>query len=208
MQGMEASATAAMTMTQVVAESMVAAPSAAAPDRRFQPPEIVCGSDLECLDSFLVARTPRDLAWLNAHGYPSMRELDALQAESSGVLAARIARGSRAAMVVLGARLIEGDRDEEGLDLLRRAADAGSIYAYYELSNAHARSPDLADRIEAAAFLRVAYILGDARAALELQRRFIELGPRDHIRVDARAASLHRTFAKSRRPDPRPMDAD
>lgn len=175
---------------------------------RFRPPGILCGSNQACLDSPLVASTPEELAWLRANGYPSLRELLALRRASSETLASEVGRGSRTAMVVLGARLVGQRREREGLVLLVQATKAGSIYAYYEVSNAYLRSPRLANRIEAAAYMRVAYLLGDVKAAGELQRRFSELGPVEQVFVDERASSLYRTFAGSRKPNPRPVPAE
>jgi hypothetical protein len=174
----------------------------------FRAPATLCGSNQECLDSPLVASTPRELAWLRANGYPSLRELRQLRAASSDALAADVARGSRTAMVILGARLVGQRRLGDGLELMRHAADAGSIYAYYELSSAQMHSRWLGGLIESAAYLRVAYLLGDVKAAGVMHRRFSMLDPMERALVDERAASLYRTYAKSRRPNPRPMDVE
>ena len=111
-------------------------------------------------------------------------------------------------MVVLGARLVRQRRLGDGLDLMRHAAEAGSIYAYYELSNAQMHNPRLGGLVESAAFLRVAYLLGDVKAAGVMHRRFKMLGPVERVLVDERAASLYRTFAKNRPPTQRPMGVE
>ena len=62
--------------------------------------------------------------------------------------------------------------------------------------------------VEAGAYLRVAYILGDAKAATELQRRLPGLTPGEQAMIDERAASLYQTMAGARAPAPRPLQEE
>ncbi|UNK48475.1 hypothetical protein MNR01_11980 [Lysobacter sp. S4-A87] len=73
------------------------------------------------------------------------------------------------------------------------------------MSAIYRNHPGFKNYIEAAAFLRVAYILGDGKAAGQILKDFPKYGPVDYTIIDRRASSLYRTFAKERRPSVRPV---
>src|SRR5690606_15417979 len=103
-------------------------------------------------------------------------------------------KGDLAAQVELASRLIEHGRRAEGIDMLQQASLAGSVYANYELSNAYFG----VDNVDSAAYLRLAFLLGDAKAARELYSRFPKFGPAEWVYVDRRALRLYENLISVR----------
>lgn len=165
----------------------------------------LCSSGLKCEHEPLLASSIEEARWLQKFGYPSQEEVSQFSALSESQLERQAASGSLAALAVYGGRLTKSNRLGDGLLALKQAADNGSIYAYYELSNAYATNSTLKNNIDAAAFLRVAYLLGDSKAATAIQMNFPGLGPVDNRAIDMRAASLYSTFANERPASPRPL---
>lgn len=174
-------------------------------DPRFVPAETYCGGDATCLRAPTTARSAVDYTWLRRHGYPSRDDLERGAQLDEASLQKAIAEGDLIAPIIAARRLGEVGRAEEGLKLLIGAAHRGSVYAYYAIADYVAERPALGGEREAAAYLRVAYLLGDDAAAQQLYARFGKLGPEQLAAVDMRAMRLYDTFAKRRPAMPRPM---
>ncbi|HEY5804808.1 MAG TPA: hypothetical protein VIT90_14040 [Lysobacter sp.] len=165
-----------------------------------------CLEPASCTSDLLSASSEAEARWLQVNGYPAERELKALEALGDAQLADRVKKGSLPAMVVYGERLSLAGNTQTGMTLLLDAANRGSLYAYYGFSNVYRQVPGLRDHIEAAAYLRVAYILGDSKAAQQMLSDFPGYGPADYSVVDRRASQLYKTLARERRPSVRPSE--
>lgn len=174
------------------------------PTQRLALKQYQCVEKVACANSPLAASSEAEAQWLQTHGYPSESELKALQALGDAQLADRVKQGSLPAMALYGERLALAGDSQTGLTLLMDAANRGSIYSYYGLSRVYSQAPTLKDNLQAAAFLRVAYILGDSKAAQQMLKDFPKYGPADYSVVDRRASELYKTFARERRPVVRP----
>jgi hypothetical protein len=145
---------------------------------------------------------------MRRHGYPTGEEASRLKSLSEAQLENEVADGSLTAMTELAGRKIERS-DWSGLQLLTQASDRGSVYSNYVRSSAMLKKgAPMAGLIESGAYLRLAYILGDYKAAGALQNDFsreLSSTPREMSRIDERAASLYRTYAKNKAPVPRPQ---
>lgn len=147
----------------------------------------------------LSARTREEALWLIRNGYPSASDLKAWSLLSDDQLKRVADGGSLAAKAVYGERIaLKGDMT--GLNDLLASANSGSIYSYYGTSRVYAKS----NAIDGAAFLRVAYMLGDSRASGALMDSFPRFGPADYYVIDRRAAELYKSYARARTPVPRP----
>ena len=176
----------------------------------FIEPKIYCNGDQACLQDPTTAESEADYRWLRQHGYPTREESQRLAALSEAALQDEIRKGSLTAMTELGTRMVNRG-DWNGLSLFLRAADRGSIYAYYAKSKAmQIRTAPMGGIVESGAYLRVAYMLGDYKAAQALRWDVIEkynaTHPSESAMIDDRAASLYETYARSRQPVPRPRD--
>lgn len=170
-------------------------------------PKQFCGRKPACADDPNIPNNERELRWMQQHGYPTQEELDRLARLSEAELEEEAKRGSLSAMTELGSRMVERG-DNKGLSWYLQAANRGSIYAYYAESRAQMKRSVGGGLVESGAFLRVAYMLGDYKAATALYR-FSQKEGLDLVElnaIDRRAASLYLTYAKSRQPTPRPLE--
>jgi TPR repeat protein len=144
---------------------------------------------------------------MKQHGYPTKDEQDRLARLSETELELEAKQGKLTAMTELGSRMIDRN-DADGTKWLRMARDRGSIYAYYEVSKREMNRTLGHGLVESGAFLRVAYLLGDYKAATALyqfaSKEGLSIGELELI--DRRAASLYITYAKNRQPVPRPFE--
>ncbi|QKW58552.1 hypothetical protein [Stenotrophomonas sp. NA06056] len=166
--------------------------------------EYQCADEPGCAISPLAARDREEANWLMDNGYPSANELKAFSALSRSQLKRQADDGSLSAMVLYGERAASEGDTKEGIDYITDAINRGSIYGYYGMSSVYQNTPGLKNVVDSGAYLRVAYTLGDSKAANELQLRFPGLTQVEQAAIDARAASLYQTFAKSKQPIPRP----
>lgn len=173
---------------------------------RFVPPEQYCNGDMLCLHSPLTARSAADFAWLRKHGYPTREDLERFALMSDVQLQNEANTGALPATVAWADRLISSGDPAKGFDLLITASQRGSIYAYYVTSAHTLNRKSMGGRVEAAAFLRIAYLLGDDMAAGEFYVRYGDYAPAELAAVDSRAASLYRTYAQNRPRSPRPQE--
>ncbi|GAB3056221.1 hypothetical protein GCM10027214_19830 [Stenotrophomonas tumulicola] len=126
-----------------------------------------------------------------------------MRTQSLDVLKQETSAGNTAAAAVLGKRISLERNFLDGQVILRDQALSGNIYAFYAISESYreAKSPNL---IDSAAYLRVAYILGDHKAATELAR--MGLTSAELAAADSRASQLYKGFAGDQVPDPRPQE--
>lgn len=147
-----------------------------------------------CDTEINAGESEEEVAWLRRHGYPSPARKAAFGRMTDAALASDAGKGDLAAQVELASRLIEHGRRAEGIDMLQQASLAGSVYANYELSNAYFG----VDNVDSAAYLRLAFLLGDAKAARELYSRFPKFGPAEWVYVDRRALRLYENLISVR----------
>lgn len=106
----------------------------------------------------MMARSPREAAWLDANAYPTQDELDSLDATDAADLAAEAARGRVTAQALLGMKQLQAGDVASGYFNLQEAAAKGSIWALTILGNDQASRGNLN---EAIAWFHVAAYRGD-----------------------------------------------
>jgi len=152
----------------------------------------------------LVANSEAEAHWLLSHGYPTEAELARLETMGLAQLRAEAQAGNKPATVIYGRKTaIEAGRFQEGVGILRDAATSGNLYAYYGLSDVYGAETKEKNLVDGAAYLRLAYLLGDGKASAGMA--FQGLSGVERVAADERAASLYQTFARSRTPSPRPL---
>nr|MBH1360439.1 hypothetical protein [Stenotrophomonas maltophilia] len=151
----------------------------------------------------LEAGSPKEAAWLIKHGYPSAAEKFRLESLSRDALRQEVESGSLPGAVEYGRRLALEENMLDGKIVLREQAQSGNIFAYYGLAavSANGSPPSLVDT---AAYLRMAYMLGDDRAALEIAK--MRLTSAELVAADKRASHLFSGYAGEQLRDPRPQD--
>lgn len=159
---------------------------------------------MDCKDAApFEARSPREAAWLIKHGYPSAVEKSRLESLSLDALRQEADLGSLPGAVEYGRRLALEENALDGKIVLRQQAQSGNMFAYYGLANvsANGSQPSLVDT---AAYLRMAYMLGDDRAALEIAK--MRLTSAELVAADKRASHLFAGYAGEQPRDPRPQE--
>lgn len=153
----------------------------------------------------LDARSEREAQWLIAHGYPSRQENERLHGLGLEELSRLAKSGNRAAAVVYAEKLaLDGGQFDVGFGLLHQQAAAGNLFAYYALSDILYKDPAKRQLVDSAAYLKVAYLLGDARATQILADR--NYASPELLAADVRAAGLLDTFSGGVQPSPRPLE--
>lgn len=148
----------------------------------------------ECPDSPLVARSPAEAAWMQAHGFPTQEQLQRMANHSLDLAKVRAAaeRGDLAAMGLYGTVLMREGQLNEGLGYLKDAELRGSIYALYGLSESKLSLEEVSNKWWAAQRIRVAYLLGDSRASDYLFKHFREFDNDRWIIIDRDASEYFR----------------
>lgn len=172
----------------------------------YVPPRQYCHGDRQCLRSPLTARSAADFAWLRQHGYPTREDLERFAAMSDAQLEDEADTGALPAMAAYADRLIVKGKSADGFLLLLNASQRGSIYAYYVSSEHALNRKVMGGRVEAAALLRIAFLLGDDMATQEFYDRYSDYAPEELAAADRRAAWLYRSRVGSRSWTPRPQE--
>ncbi|WP_312315985.1 hypothetical protein [Stenotrophomonas sp.] len=168
----------------------------------------LCGqTDQTCRRSRdpLAARSKSEAAWMVAHGYPDKQHKQSLDAMTLDQLQVLASSGDRSASVIYAQKTAlfpQGFYD--GVGMLRDEALSGNLYAYYGLSEVYRGSNQHKNLVDSAAYLRLAYLLGDWRATYAIGT--LGLSPIELAAADERAASLLQTFAEGSAPSPRPLE--
>lgn len=179
--------------------------SASLPAMIDGPDAYLCpGRPARCADDVFMAADAREADWLIRNGYPSPAERRRLQELTVDQLESE-APGNEAAVLELARRYSDAGDPYHAIGMVYPLARSGNLFAYHALADIHAAKGPRQDLLESGAYLRLAYILGDHRAADVLAERLWKFGPVEHRIIDRRAASLYQTFAEGRTPDPRPF---
>jgi len=173
-------------------------------DPGFVSLEAYCGGDADCLRDPSTPRSAEDASWLKVHGYPDRGRREEWAKLDEDALRRAGAR-ELAAVSVLAERLAAEGRRDEALKAWIAAAQRGSLHAYHGIAALVAADEARGGPREAAAYLRLAYLLGDHGAAQALYRQQPDLQGEALAQVDRRALALYASFAKFRVPFPRPQ---
>lgn len=154
--------------------------------------EYMCDDEAACdPDDMLAATTEEEALWLLKYGYPSRNDLERLESLPLAVLAEEAAAGDLAAMAVYARQYADASQNTMGgVALAMRAAERGSIYAYHAIADIYATDDNELNDMDAGAYLRVAYVLGDGKAHRQLAKRYPRLTISQHYQIDDRAAGL------------------
>jgi hypothetical protein len=154
-------------------------------------------SDDACKDDPLAASSYEEAVWLREHGYPTTRQLADYEMTATESLRAAAATGDLASHALYGRRLVEEGDYYGGTLELYRAAKSGGYYALYELSDVYMSPDHNAGASEPFAYLRVAYLLGDAKAGRYMAQLLDARGGADIVEmrlIDDRAAQLRKSY--------------
>ena len=173
-------------------------------DPGFVSTDAYCDGDAACLRDPSTPRSAEDASWLKVHGYPDRSRREELATLDEEALRRAGAR-ELAATSVLAERLAAEGRRDEALKVWIAAAQRGSLHAYHGIAALVAADEARGGPREAAAYLRLAYLLGDHGAAQALYRQQPDLQGEALAQVDRRALALYASFAKFRVPFPRPQ---
>ena len=177
-----------------------------APRAGIVDPKQFCTAKSSCYDP-LVPNNANELRWMQQYGYPTKDELDRMAQLSDDELEMEAKQGKLTAMTELGSRLVDRN-DVNGEKWVYLAQQHGSVYAYYIDAKTEMNHTLGHGLVESGAHLRLAYLLGDYKAATALYQ-FASKEELDIVElnaIDRRAASLYITYAKNRQPTPRPFE--
>ncbi|WP_115515087.1 hypothetical protein [Xanthomonas arboricola] len=138
------------------------------------------------ISSPLVANSQAEAQWLLTHGYPSQVERARLDRLDLAQLKAESQAGNKAATVLYGTK----------------TAVSGRFYP--GLAEVYASDTEYKNLVDSAAYLRLAYLLGDGKASSAIAA--MGLTSIENVVADERAAGLYQTYAKNRQPSPRPFE--
>jgi hypothetical protein len=150
--------------------------------------------DARCRFEAFRASSAEEAKWLESRGFPNADRLGDLEKMPEGALAEEATNGDLAAMAVLGKRQVEGGNRPRGLVNLNDAAVRGSVFADYLLSETLRRE----NMFDSAAYLRLAYLQGDRKAAAKLYRDFQQFSAAEWLMVDSRAMDLYTSLLAQR----------
>ena len=151
----------------------------------------------QCIDDPLTAATEDEAEWLLRFGYPSHSRLEQLEQMSPSRLQQLSAAGDLPARIVLGKHELRQGNHAEGRAIIADALVNGSTYAAYELARSNNAETPGGTKTDAAAYYRLAYLLGDWKASRELYRT----QPGDVLEMsiaDERAMELYRNMLQER----------
>lgn len=163
-------------------------------------------SEAECEMDPLVAKTSEEAQWLLQHGYPTHEQLQGYEALTTDALREKAITGDLLYRAFYGRRLIEEGDYMPGVANLIAAAREGGIYALYEMSAAHGKDDEHFSRVDNLAYLRLAYLMGDARAAVRLAQVASDrgYGIAELMYPDQHAAHLRKQMLGETNVPPRP----
>lgn len=139
--------------------------------------ELCDATDTECRRDPLSASTAEEARWLAQHGYPTHEQLADYDGLSTDALRDKAATGDLVYRSLYGRRLLEEGEYLRGLGVLTDTARNGGLYALYETSASYSDPGSVhPDMMSGLADLRLAYLMGDSRAADALAKLASERG--------------------------------
>lgn len=140
----------------------------------------------------LVADSPEEAQWLVTRGYPTKDQIEEAAARSMDELKRAAEQSGSAVDASLYAQglLREGHHREAERALHESFSSAGNLYALHLLSDVYRTSDQLRNRPLAMAYLRLAYLAGDAKAGPLFVSRFDGAWGPELAYAEQRAAEL------------------
>lgn len=154
-------------------------------------------------DDPLVAASNEEAEWLSENGYPSIQTLKKYETITLEELRGKQNK-SQIDTLMLSEKMAEKNERNNGKALAHSVAMQGNLYALYVLSEIHAMPGPGFDRIESGAYLRLAYLMGDSKAADFYHEIYGSLSAPEHLLIDRRASRLMQTMSLTPK-KPRPM---
>lgn len=149
-----------------------------------------CASYEKC-PAALVAKSPAEALWLANAGYPTPEQVKLAQKLPITELE-KESKNSPAMRALYGERLLKEGRQVEASDEIRKSIELGSVYGLYELSDVYGTKGLLQDDIMSLAALRVAYLMGDGKAAEALYEKTGNMSAIEMKMIDEQAMLLYR----------------
>ena len=160
-----------------------------------------CDHDPFSADSELEA------AWLKRNGFPSHKQRTEAQGASTLELRRKAKAGSLSDIALYGERLAQEGDWAQSVGELGSAANKGSIYALYAISDVYATWPNHVAPLQSKAFLRAAYLAGDSKASGRLWERFPDFdSAMENAWVDKEGVRIHGNVMKYK-VSPRPRSS-
>jgi hypothetical protein len=169
--------------------------------------ELCDAADTECRMDPLSASTVEEARWLSQHGYPTHEQLAEYDGLTTDALRDKAETGNLVYRSLYGRRLLEEGEYVPGLGVLTDTARSGGLYALYVSSASYSNPGSIQpDVISSLADLRLAYLMGDSRAANALAKLASErgYGPVELRLADAQAAHLQQQMFPNMNASPRP----
>lgn len=153
----------------------------------------------------LVAGSEAEAGWLRTFGYPTPGQVREMQGLGLAELQRRADAGDRVAEVFLGNALLAAGEGRRGQGRLFNSLVEGSTYAAYATADAYGPDARRPSRIERAAHLRLAYLLGAGKVLCALARATEDFDTVERVRADERAMRLYANLLEERARSGRPM---
>lgn len=150
------------------------------------------GARIACEAEVLAAASLEEALWLRAHGYPSPGQMARARSFSAEQLRVQALRSGSVVDASLHAQgLLREQRHREALGVLIESFSAsGNLYAIHLASDVYRNSTELKNLPLSMAYLRLAYLAGDAKAGRNLAAWFPDASPPEVASADKRAAEL------------------
>jgi hypothetical protein len=148
---------------------------------------------VQCESENLGASSAAEAAWLKSRGFPTPEREAELERMSMNELESA-SGDDPAAQAMLGRRMMEQGEEVQGMARIAQVAADGNVYADYQLSLGYRKINPL----DSAAYLRRAYLQGDAKAAMIMYMTFPRFGPVEWNAIDDRAMLLYDALLRMR----------
>jgi len=172
-----------------------------------QPNDYLCTSSqtLKCNDANpLIATSLTEAQWLLEHGYPTSHAISAYENVPTLSLEKKPEK-TPLDRLILAERYAKESRHDHALEQAFPVVQSGNIYGLYVMHDIMSTPGPGGNKIDAGAYLKMAYILGDHKAALQFNELYGALSPAEVLRMEERASLLTERLGLARRTG-RPME--
>ncbi len=150
-----------------------------------------CDDLKDCPDDVFLAGSAEEARWLYRYGYPDTNAHRAFEKMTLEQLASAAQTGSKVKIALYAKKLAESGDHQKASELLYRSIEQGSLYALYVLSEVKEMPGEQQNMLQSAAALKLAYLLGDAKASMAMSRHNGNLKASDLLAVDREADRMY-----------------